>query len=265
MTATGAWEGLLARPVEGNHIAQLYQDDEFLMEALSHFVGSGLAQGDGVVVIATAQHWEACVRRLKSQDVTLQEAELRGQLAVLDAADALSGFMLEGMPDWKSFQDIVGGVINRTRRRYAKIRAFGEIVDILWQRRECLAAMRLEELWNHLVKVQDLSLCCAYRIDNLGEEDHYGQLQSVCEMHSHLIPQRDYDRLEKTVKQASDDVLGPRLASMLHSLAAAHRPATHMPAAQSTLLWLKEHLPLTAGKILSRLREHRDRPAPEVS
>jgi hypothetical protein len=254
MTATAAWEGLLVRPQDGHHIAQLYQDDEFLIEALSHFVGSGLAQGDGVVVIATAQHWEACVRQLKSQDMTLQEAELRGQLAVLDAVDTLSRFMIEGMPDWKSFQDIVGAVINRTRRRYAKVRAL--TVDILWQRGECPAAMRLEELWNHLVKVQDLSLCCAYRIDNLGAASYDGHLQSVCEMHSHLIPQRDYDWLEKNVKQASNDVLGSSLASLLHSLAAACPPAIHMPAAQATLLWLKEHMPITASTVLSRLRAH---------
>jgi len=261
MTATAAWEGLLARPLDGNHIAQLYQDDEFLVEALSHFVGSGLAQGDGVVVMATAEHWAACLRQLQSRDVALQEAESCGQLAVLDASDTLSRFMAAGMPDWKRFQDTVGAAINRTRRRYVRIRAFGEMVDILWHRGECLAAVRLEELWNHLVKVQDLSLCCAYRIDNLGEDNYNGQLQSVCEAHSHLIPQRDYDWLEKNVKQASDEVLGSSLAGMLHSLAAARPPATHMPAAQATLLWLKEHMPITASAVLSRLRAHDARPA----
>lgn len=254
MTAAACWQELLARPLDGNHIAQIYQDEDFLTEALSHFAGAGLGRGEGVVVIVTPRHWDACARRLKSQGLALQEAELRGQLAVLDAGEALSQFMVDGMPDWKGFQDVVGSVINQTRRCYVKVRAFGEMVDILWQRRECHAAMRLEELWNHLVKVQDLSLCCAYRINNLDDEAYNGPLESVCEMHSHLIPAQDHVELEGTVRHASEDVLGADLTRVLLSLAAARRPATHMPAAQSTLLWLKEHMPLTASKVLSRVR-----------
>jgi hypothetical protein len=260
-----SWQELLARPLDGSHIAQLYRDRAFLTEALSHFVGLGLAQGEGVVVIARPEHWDDCEQRLKAQGLALQEALGRGQLAVLDAGQTLSKFMVDGMPDWKGFQDVVGSVINQARRRYAKVRAFGEMVDVLWRRGDCMASMRLEELWNHLVKVQDLSLCCAYRIDHLSDEAYNGPLESVCEMHSHVIPTRDYGRLEETVNQASEEVLGAPLARMLHSLAGARRLPTHMPGAQSTLLWLMEHLPLTASKILSRLREHRERSAPEVS
>ena len=265
MTATANWQELLARPLDGNHIAQIYQDEDFLIDALSHFVTTGLAQGDGLVVIATPEHWDACVRRLESGELPLRDAARHGQLVVLDAGKTLSRFMVDGMPDWKRFQDAVGTVINRTRRQYAKIRAFGEMADILWQRGERLAAIRLEQLWSHLVKVQDLALCCAYRIDNL-DDTAYGALARVCEMHSHVIPARDYDRLEQTVNRASDDILGASLARMLHTLAAARQPPTHMPSAQATLLWLKEHMPLTASKILARVRvQQHERSASRIS
>ena len=264
MTATATWQELLARPLDGNHIAQIYRDEDFLIDALSHFVATGLAQGDGVVVIATPEHWDACVVCFETRDLLLQDAALRGQLLVLDAGKTLPTLMVDGMPDWKRFQDAVGTVINRTRRQYAKIRAFDEMVDILWQRGARPAAIRLEQLWNHLVKVQDLALCCAYRIDNLDDEA-YGALEHVCAMHSHLIPARDYDRLEQTVKIASDDVLGAPLARMLQSLAFARQPPTHMPSAQATLLWLKEHMPLTASKVLARIRVDHERPARGIS
>jgi hypothetical protein len=265
VTAVASWQELLARPLDGNHIAQLYHDQAFLTEALSHFIGSGLAHGEGVVVIARPEHWACCEQRLRVRDLGLQEAVGQGQLVVLDAGQTLSKFMVDGMPDWKGFQDVVGSVINQTRRRYAKVRAFGEMVDVLWRRGECRASMRLEELWNHLVKVQDLALCCAYRIDHLSDEAYNGPLESVCEMHSHVIPARDYERLEQTVHQACEEMLGPRLAGMMQALAGARRVPAHMPAAQSTLLWLKEHMPLTANKILSRLREYHERTGPEVA
>ena len=264
MTATATWQELLARPRDGNHIAQIYRDEDFLIDALSHFVATGLAQGEGIVVIATPEHWDACVLRLEARDVPLRDAALRCQLVVLDAGKTLPSFMVEGMPDWKRFQDAVGTVINRARRQYAKVRAFDEMVDMLWQREERLAAIRLEQLWNHLVKVQDLALCCAYRMDNL-DDAAYGPLERVCQMHSHLIPARDYDRLEQTVETASDDVLGAPLSRMLQSLAFARQPPTHMPSAQATLLWLKAHMPLTASKILARVRVHHESSAPGIS
>ena len=261
---TASWQELLGRPLDGNHIAQIYRDEDFLVDALSHFVATGLAHGEGIVVVATPEHWEACVSRLETQDVLLRDAVVCGQLAVLDTGKALRAFMVDRMPDWKRFQDAVGTVINRVRRQYAKVRAFSEMVDILWQRAERPAAIRLEQLWNHLVKVQDLALCCAYQIDNL-DDAAYGSLGCVCEMHSHLIPARDYDRLEHTVKTASDDVLGASVGRMLQSLAFARQPSTHMPSAQATLLWLKEHMPLTASKVLARVRMHHERPAPGIS
>jgi len=47
---------------------------------------------------------------------------------------------------------------------------------------------------------------------------------------------------------------------MLRALASAHRPLTDMPVAQSTVLWMNEHMPVTARKVLSRARRrHRSR------
>lgn len=256
MTPVTPWQELLARSVDGNHIAQVYRDETFLMEAASHFVGAGLRQGEGVIVIATTEHWEAFARRLKADGLNVRKATWRGQLRILDAAHTLSQFMMNGMPDWKAFQDVVGNAINQARWQYAKVRAFGEMVNILRQRGDRVAAARLEAFWNYFVNVQNLSFLCAHRMDPLSEDAYGGALESVCEMHSHLIPARDYDRLEEAVNQAGKDVLGKRLAGMLQSLAGAHRPSAEMPPAQATLLWLNENMPLTANKILSRVRAY---------
>jgi len=248
------WHPVLDRPSEGQHIVQVYQDDDFLIDAMAHFVRAGLAQGEGVVVFATSSHWEACVCRLAAEGISLQDAELRGQLAVMDARTALSAFMVDGMPDWKAFQDVVGTAINLTRRKCARVRAYSEMVNVLWQRGERAAALRLEALWNHLLKVQDLALCCAYRIDTLREESYGGALEQLCALHSHVIPARDYEEFEKRINRAADAVLGSRTASMLRLLAAARRPPADMPDAQSTMLWMKQHMPITAGKVLARAR-----------
>jgi hypothetical protein len=43
----------------------------------------------------------------------------------------------------------------------------------------------------------------------------------------------------------------------MRDLAAARRPPTEMPDAQSMLLWMREHMPITADRVLSRLRASR--------
>ena len=52
------WQTLLASPGPDGHVVQLYQDDGFFGDAVSHFAASGLAQGDAVILVATGAHWE---------------------------------------------------------------------------------------------------------------------------------------------------------------------------------------------------------------
>lgn len=248
-----AWRTQLEAPTDGNHIVQVYQDEDSLIDRLSHFVGSGLVRGEGVVVFVTPRHWEACLRCLSAQGIAPLDAELRGQLVVTDASAALGRLMADGMPDWKTFQDSVGTIINLMRRKYPRVRTYGEMMDLLWQRGARAAALRLEELWNHLIKVQSITLCCAYRMDALDDD----ALQDVCGLHSHFLPVTDCEHLEARVGRASDAVLGADVARLMRDLAAARRPSTEMPGAQATILWMKEHMPITADKVLSRLRTKR--------
>jgi len=134
------------------------------------------------------------------------------------------------------------------------VRAYGEMVDVLWQRGEQDAAMRLEEYWNELTRLQTFSLLCAYRIDNLDSGAYGGPLECVCRTHTHLIPARDYARFNDAVQAASKEVLDQPLAQMLLSLSASHRPATQMPLGQATLLWLAQNMPRTAERVLEQVR-----------
>ena len=62
------------------------------------------------------------------------------------------------------------------------------MVDVLWQRGQQEAAIRLEEYWNELGKLQTFSLFCANRLEPLQLETNGGALQSVCKVHTHLFP-----------------------------------------------------------------------------
>jgi len=238
----------VTHPAAHDHFAQLYDDPAQIIASLADYVGEGLRRGEAAVVIATPPHRAALLERLAGRAVA------RGQLKLLDAEHTLARFMSKGMPQWNAFHSIVGGVIAELRLQYPAVLAYGEMVDVLWQRGERDAAIRLEEYWNELGALQTFSLFCAYRMSPLDGRAYGGALESVCKVHTHLLPERDSARFTEAVDAASRRVLDEPLAQILLSLAANHRTATQMPAGQATLLWLHQNMPRTAEKVLSELR-----------
>ena len=247
------WPQLLRAPADGDHFAQIYRDQRFLCEAVAEYAGTGLRRGEGVILIARREHRAAFMRQLEFDGIAAPEDVRSGQLVLLDAEDTLARFMSGGMPDWQAFHAFIGDAIAKLRLEYPSVRAYGEMVDVLWQRGEHDAAMRLEAFWNDLAKLQTFSLLCAYYMDNL-DAAAYHPLDCVCRVHTHLIPARDYERFNQAVIDASSEVLDAPLARMLLTLAERHRPATAMPQGQATLLWLQRNMPRTAEKVLAQVR-----------
>jgi hypothetical protein len=248
------WRELLQAPSGGDHFVQVYKDEAFLLEAVAEYAGTGLRRGEGVVIIATPSHRAAFVQQLAGDGVDAEEALQRGQLLLLDADETLARFTLGGMPEWQGFRALIGDLIAKLRLEYPTVRAYGEMVDLLWRRGEREAAIRLEEFWNDLAGLQTFSLLCAYYMDNLDQAAYSGPLDCICRVHSHLIAARDSKRFDEAVVEASEAVLDQTLAQMLLLLSQRHRPQTTMPQGQATLLWLQHNMPRTAEKVLAQVR-----------
>ena len=244
-----SWPELVRHPGQHDHLVQVYTDPEFLVDAVAEYLATGLQRGEGAIVIARPEHRKRFAIALEARGVDPGDA-----LRMLDAQHTLDGFMANGMPQWTAFHASCGGAIAELRLRYPTVRAYGEMVDILWQRGERTAALRLEDFWNELGRLQTFSLLCAYQMDPLDSEAYAGALQAVCRCHSHLIPARDYSQLNAAVDQAAKEVLDHPLAQMLLSLASNHRPPAEMPLGQATLMWLKQNMPRTADKVLDGVR-----------
>jgi hypothetical protein len=238
------WRELLQHPAH-DHLVQFYRDADFLGEAVTHYVREGLHLGEAALVIARPEHRRLFAARLGAS----------AAVQMLDAEQTLATFMVSGMPQWSAFQRICGSVIRSLRLQSTGVRAYGEMVDILWQRGERKAALRLEEFWNDLRREEPFSLLCAYAIDPLEPQAYGGPLESVCRCHTHLIPARDYARFNQAVMDAAKATLDQPLAQMLLSLAARYRPQTEMPLGQAALIWLKQNMPRSADRVLENARQ----------
>ena len=245
MDTTLNWPELLRHPGARDHMVQVYKDRAFLVDAVAEYIGTGLSLGEGAIIIARPEHRASFAQAFGHED--------SAALKMLDAEETLGLFMVDGMPQWNAFHAVIGGAIAEMRLQYPTVRAYGEMVDILWQRGEQQAAIRLEEFWNDIAQLQTFSLLCAYAMDPL-RGDTYAGLESICRCHTHLIPARDYERLNEAVYESSKEILDQPLAQMLLSLAASHRTHTEMPLGQAALIWLKQNMPRTADRVLGEVR-----------
>jgi MEDS: MEthanogen/methylotroph, DcmR Sensory domain len=245
---------LLQRPARGDHIVQLYQEEADLVDALGRFAASGLSLGEGVVLIGSTSRWEALTARLRAGGIDTHNAVLRGQLRLFGARVILASCMSHGVPDRLAFNEALGGILGLVRTRYPVLRVFGELTDILWAEEKREAAKAIERFWGALTETQPFSLLCACPLDSLDGRAYDGALQSVCALHTHLVPARDCNAFNEAVSSAIREVLEPQLVGMLHSLSTQHLPGTLMPTGQMVMFWLRQHMPRTAEKVLARAR-----------
>jgi hypothetical protein len=168
------------------HIAQFYEHDSMLLDTLTGFVGGGVESGESSIVIATRQHLRALEERLNATGVNVTMRRLTDQYITVLAEDALETFMVKNWPDDERFSKFVMGLIERAGAGGRPVRAFGEMVALLWARGDIAATIRLEYLWNKISKSQAFSLFCAYPKTGFTE-DASTSMAEICAAHSRVI------------------------------------------------------------------------------
>ena len=250
-----SWDRLVENAGPCDHIVQLYQDEDFLSRAVCRFAGGALANGEGIILVPTPAHWNAIRPRLEAEGVDVKAARERGQLTVVDSDECMPRFMRNSMPDSSIFLGLAADVIGQARAgvRYQKVRWWGEMVNVLWERGDVAASMSLEDQFDQLAKKHDIAIFCSFLMDNFNGEVHTHMLPRLGTNHSHLIPVEDYGRLERAVADALQEAVGAEEARVLESrLLSDYRPSFNMPRAQSLLLALRQVLPTVADSVLQR-------------
>lgn len=174
------------------HFVQFYERDSYLTKRLAVFVGAGLEAGDAGLVIATAAHRAALDKRLRKRGLDLHGLRASGQYRALDAAQTLAAFMKDGSPDPERFTKVVGSLVAQACHSGRHLRAFGEMVALLWADGNRAAAIELEHLWNRLAKEQSLMLLCAYPMNGFSGESNLNAFAKVCDAHSRVFPTEWY-------------------------------------------------------------------------
>src|SRR5688572_12683206 len=89
-----------------DHLVQIYENDEVVLDSLQGFTESGLEIGDSVIIIATNDHINALNSRLEKNNFDLKKLQSTHQYMPLNADEVLSKFMRNNWPDEALFMQM---------------------------------------------------------------------------------------------------------------------------------------------------------------
>ena len=175
--------GAVAAP---RHTCQLFDSRDSVAGSVGAFLREGLQAGDNVLAVMWPENSAATMRYLRRRGVNPSAVLASGQLTVLDAASTLAAVRHEGRIDPQLFDDSIGALVRRLATGGRRLRAYGEMVDVLAMEGEFRASLQLEALWNELLASASFDLFCGYSAVNFGHPRAADALRLTCAAHAHL-------------------------------------------------------------------------------
>ena len=171
-----------------DHVVQIYGDDRVFLDGLERFAGNGLRSEESVIVIATAMHLHGLEQRLRAGGIDVDRARAENRYVARLAEDVLADLMERDWPDEGHFLAATGTLLQRARgAKRRRVRAFDEMVAILWARGNHAATIHLELLWGKLCKLERTPVFCAYPRDTFSR-NATESIVEICRIHSRVAP-----------------------------------------------------------------------------
>lgn len=170
-----------------DHVVQFYDREGDLIRAVGAYLAEAVRARETVIVIATEPHCLAFQAELIDACVDVGRAATHGTLLWLDAEETLATFMRDGEVDPEAFRARLGPLVREAQRTGRPVRAYGEMVNLLWDAGDVVGAIELEKLWNELGEELHFSLWCGYHARGLAGDEHADALHQVCHLHTAVV------------------------------------------------------------------------------
>jgi anti-sigma regulatory factor (Ser/Thr protein kinase) len=174
----------------GDHVVQFYERDAELAASVGAYLADALRSGAVAIVIADEAHRLTFDLQLRRAGLDVARALADGTLVPLDATATLTRLMRHGRVDRDAFRRVVGGEVAAALATGKPVRAYGEMVGLLWDDGNVPAAIELEALWGELQEELEFSLWCAYHSSSAMDSERTGALEEVRGLHSAVVSGR---------------------------------------------------------------------------
>jgi CheY-like chemotaxis protein len=175
------------------HAVQFYGDDASFADGITPFISAALNAGNAAIVVATRPHRDRLLQRLQAHGLDIPSAINQGRYIALDAAETLSKFMVNDLPDplrfLKSVRTLILTASRAAEGEYLRVAACGECAPLLWAEGRTEAAIQLEQLWGEVANMYDVDILCGYVMKSFQREPEHHIYERICAEHSAVCSQ----------------------------------------------------------------------------
>ncbi len=207
-------EATQGEKLHDHHVVAFYDTEAFLLETVGDFLAPALRNGDAAIVVATPAHRVGFDAALERAGIDVDAALREGRYVALDAAELLSRFMVDGEPDAARFRETLGEVMKGASQNGRTIRAYGEMVALLWDEGAVTHALALEDMWNDFASDRSFELLCAYPMHAFSDASAGAPFARICEQHTRVIPSEGYSLLDEDQRSRAVAVLQQQAAAL---------------------------------------------------
>ena len=182
------------------HLVQLFDAPRSLADAVSHYLLEGRADGQHLLVIARASHWQLIRAYLERRGFPVDDGASSERLTVIDARKIRTRMMRRGVLDPGRMEETLGGMLAELCATPRGLHVYGEVVELFAEEGNFEQACALEDHWNHLQTKYGFTLLCGYSAAHFADPRNSHHLREVCGRHT-------------AVKTQPADALGTWLAT----------------------------------------------------
>ena len=185
-----------------NHTVQICLTENSQVDLVTRYIKDGLLVGEAVFIISKSRLRKILKLKIKALSFDGQPFQDLNQLRFFDAKMLLAYLRTDEGLEEAAFQEYVVDPIKDAQSEYKRVRALGEVCDVLWEQKQYHILVQLISYYKkHLTHIQELSLLHTYSFDQLDLDSYDGALEHICKCHSHLAPQQD----DSSTKKSADE------------------------------------------------------------
>jgi hypothetical protein len=169
------------------HPCHFYSDDASLTGNVARFLAPAFREEQAMVAFGTPAHLRAIEKRLAVEGHDVERARARGQYLPFDARTAMEALLEGELPAAHRFEEIIASELHRATAEFGAVRAFGEIVSLLWRDGRRQAALRLEQMWNEAIGLYPLALLCGYNVRSFTSAHDAAGVTGIIAAHTSVL------------------------------------------------------------------------------
>jgi DNA-binding NarL/FixJ family response regulator len=162
-------------PNTRRHEALFYSDNRLFLDDWASIAEGALNAGATFILVAIVERRIRLQAMLEARGVNVGRAVRDGRFISLSVDEAVSQWMVDGMPDEARFWPAVNSVMLAAARastcEQPHVVACGECAPSLCAQGDAEAAIRLEWLWDEVAATYNLDIFCGYSADGCRCDD----------------------------------------------------------------------------------------------